>query len=615
MWSKMKLYQKIISTITLIFIIIGIIFLLIYKHDNKILTKFLIKDFVLKTRDSYVKLEKEIINKALFLSSALAKYKPFYKAYKMQESEGRNYLRKVATPIIENIKKEDNLPVLKVHFHKPPAISFLRIWRKPGQKDGGDDISSFRKSVLKVFETHRPVKGIEIGRGGLVLRGISPIIDDNGNYLGSVEVLIPFNELFLKLKTSINEDFAIFMKPEYLKIATKLSTKPMVSGYVLVSSTNSNIFKKLSKSEISEGMKTYKIFYNKDLSSYSFFPVKDFSGKIVGSICYYFKPVKILSAIHSTLVKLITFVVPLMIIALIILIFLIKLITKQISIVTEQLKLFSSGDANLSHRLIVKSQDEVGELALAFNKFVEILHDKIGDVRLLGKDVKINVLNSEILSGKLQNSSTIIKEELNNVSSSIEELLSSIKEVSNSIENIKEKNREVLSIGNEMTAITEQVTESMHFATESVSSTAKEIEAIAIGIEDIALNIEQVSDRVNEIFNTVEVMKYKINDTNKLADNVFNEIESISSAVNEQSANIDNVSSNAENAKELSEETLQKANEGMDKLQELLNAVDSIKSYVSNVGREISELSGMAQNIGEITVTIDEISDQANCLR
>ncbi len=615
MLKNLKLSYKILLSVTIIFIITGIITLLLNFNGFSKFTDKYVENSVKYTYNKYVSIEKEIMKRALFLSSLFSNLPEVKKAYSFKDdNNGRIYLRKVITPLVEKIKKDNNLSVLKVHFHKPPAISFLRVWRKPGKKDGGDDISSFRKSILTVFKTHKPVKGIEIGRGGLVYRGISPIFDDNGEYIGSVEVLIDFKKCFKEMKIKKTQDFILLMKPKYLKIARKLKNNIRIGNYVVVDSTNINKFSSLSPKIISNNINKFSIIKNKNDSIFSFFPVKDFSGKIVGTIVYYYKPLGAISLRNAIFFKLIIIVIPFGFIALILLYYLIKIRMKKLTDVSKKLEEFSSGEADLSVRLPVKSRDEIGILSENFNKFVSLMHSKIGNVRLVSGAVTGETIRGKRYAITLRLSADDIKTYLDSVSTSVEELVSSIKQVVTNIKEVKENTDIITEQSNEMKAIANEVKQLMDNAGNEVSSTDTAIRELVGQIEKVAENIEYVADKMNGVSDATENIQYKIDSTNDKVQDIFTEIESISSAINEQSASIDHVAENTENAKNLSADTLQKANEGMDKLQMLLKAIDGIKNKVLNVGEEIEKLSEMAEDIGKITTTIDEISEQTNLL-
>ena len=72
------------------------------------------------------------------------------------------------SPGFKILKKKFGLA--QFQFHKPPATSFLRVHQP---EKYGDDLSSFRFTVLSVNEKRAGVRGIEIGRAGIGLRGWS----------------------------------------------------------------------------------------------------------------------------------------------------------------------------------------------------------------------------------------------------------------------------------------------------------------------------------------------------------------------------------------------------------------------------------------------------------
>ncbi|NBW65676.1 CBS domain-containing protein, partial [bacterium] len=60
----------------------------------------------------------------------------------------------------------------------------------------GDDLSEIRPGVVAVNSTKAPVSGLEIGREGLGLRGIVPVLSA-GQHVGSVEVGLSFDDVLL----------------------------------------------------------------------------------------------------------------------------------------------------------------------------------------------------------------------------------------------------------------------------------------------------------------------------------------------------------------------------------------------------------------------------------
>jgi len=83
--------------------------------------------------------------------------------------------------------------IAQFQFHLPPATSFLRV-HMPDKF--GDDLSSFRQTVLEANASKQPVQGLERGVGGLGVRGVVPVTHA-GAHVGSVEFGPGFGQDFV----------------------------------------------------------------------------------------------------------------------------------------------------------------------------------------------------------------------------------------------------------------------------------------------------------------------------------------------------------------------------------------------------------------------------------
>ena len=133
----------------------------------------------------------------------------------------RQELREYFMPIEKGYQAVYPGKSLRLHFHVPPARSLLRLWKKNQHKS--DDLSAFRDTVLTISKGgHQPITGIEIGRGGFVIRGIAPIFSPENKYLGSVEALSSFDPIVKYSVSNDKEYLAVYMNKEFLPIATQL---------------------------------------------------------------------------------------------------------------------------------------------------------------------------------------------------------------------------------------------------------------------------------------------------------------------------------------------------------------------------------------------------------
>ena len=126
------------------------------------------------------------------------------------------------------LKMKESTPFknIKIHIHTKDNHSFLRSWN---QKNHGDDLSSFRASVVEVNKTKKVVNGFEIGNAGLELRSVVPVLKD-GVHVGSLE--------FMQGLNSVAIDFDKESKAYLLLMDTALATakyddKKVINKYLI----------------------------------------------------------------------------------------------------------------------------------------------------------------------------------------------------------------------------------------------------------------------------------------------------------------------------------------------------------------------------------------------
>ena len=176
--------------------------------------------------------------------------------------------------ILKEYKKYTKFKNIKIHIHTKDMHSFLRVW-KPNKY--GDDLSSFRKTIVWVHNHKKPLVAIELGRAGLVLRGISPVFDKNDKYIGSLEFMQGLNSIAKDLKKE-NIYFIVAFDKKYLNIAKFLKkAKPIAQNYVVALKANAydeTFYNSLKNIHLSPEIKSNK-FYSISI------PIKDFSGNVV----------------------------------------------------------------------------------------------------------------------------------------------------------------------------------------------------------------------------------------------------------------------------------------------------------------------------------------------
>ncbi len=335
-----------------------------------------------------------IATESLKSSSLFSQSPPVIAAYKLALSgnpdnptdatvqQAREQLRTSMSSFNQGYKENINQQGMKIHFHLPNARSFLRLWRpKQKQKNGqwvdiSDDLKDFRQTVLDVNRTNKAVKGIELGRGGFTIRGVAPIKDEQGQGLGSAEVLIDYFTLVKDYQTDAKTQAALYMSERFLPITTRLqnsSKNPVLSeggqGFVFVDSSNAELTNDyVNLDQLSAGMKGLH-HYNVGDHAVSTAPVKDYNGKPIGVLALVSDITEQKASIAGSITTVATGSAILGGLLLFGLFVMIKRTTDPLKNMVDVANSLAEGDLNQD--VSVTSQDEVGELAEAFGQMIQ----------------------------------------------------------------------------------------------------------------------------------------------------------------------------------------------------------------------------------------------------
>ncbi len=414
--------------------------------------------------------------------------------------------RKIAISGLKSIsnefKENTNYKNIKVHIHDANLHSFLRAW-KPTKF--GDDLSGFRKTIVNLKRTKRPLVAIELGRAGLVLRGLSPIID-NGKYLGSVEFIQGLNSIVKNARKVYGYDIAIVMKNQYLSIATLMEKEPKIGNYTLAVKErviNKEFFNDIKNIDIAD-TKHHHITDKYFTVSQE---IKDFDGNVVGYAVVGNKISNVENVVVKSEDSLVRQVYIMAFVDLFMLIFLMLVIKKAVVAPIEKLDEvayeLAKGDADLTKRLPIISNDELGDASRSFNNFLD-------KVESLAREAEAEKLRAEETAKEIERS--MKKNELTLTLSH-----GMIDGAINNANNLRASmNENVENIGkvNKLNANTEIVIEKVTDSTDDIISTISNITEM---ISDNRGSTEQLNSNVEEIFNVIALIKDISDQTNLLA--------------------------------------------------------------------------------------------------
>lgn len=184
-------------------------------------------------------------------------------------NKDREELARVMLPVYAKLKESG---VEQMQFHLAPATSFFRV-NQP--KKFGDDLSSFRFTVVKANQAKQAVLGLEEGGTGWGFRAVYPVFYQ-GEHVGSFETGMNFGKEFLEkeLKSKFPGEYFFYVTTGGKEAKLLVATQETDSTPVEIS-------------KVEQALQTGKMaygYYDANQSAYLLFPVKTYSGEVKGYV-------------------------------------------------------------------------------------------------------------------------------------------------------------------------------------------------------------------------------------------------------------------------------------------------------------------------------------------
>ena len=245
----------------------------------------------------------------------------------------------------------------------------------------------------------------------------------------------------------------------------------------------------------------------------SYEPVEDESGWAVLCEAPYIEYFESLSRITLIIVVSIIAAVIIVVIAIWILI---SILIKPLKFVKTTINDIATGDADLTKRIDINLNDEIGDVVAGFNKFSEKLQTIIAQVKK-SRDTLGNA--GELLDSSTQNTAT-----------SIEEILASIDSVHDQIDNQYKSVQQTAGAVNEIASNIESLGNMIGKQSSEVSDASAAIEQMIGNIKSVNVSMEKMSESFDGLANSAQTgIQLQLN-VNSIIENIKNQSETLQDA-------------------------------------------------------------------------------------
>ncbi|QAR32726.1 methyl-accepting chemotaxis protein [Geovibrio thiophilus] len=529
-------------------------------------------------------------------------------------------LQKLSDSFRENTKLKN----VQIHIHTADIKSFLRAWNP---KKYGDDLSSFRYSLIEMKKTRKPMVVFEIGVAGLSHRAIVPIFHE-GAYIGSMEFIQGINSIVDELSER-GTDMLMLMDQKYLDIAEEARENPKMGRYV-VAQKNFSV-------ELADAVKDIDVaaLVNEGYSEIGGYfvtavPAKGLGGMEIGYFLLAEKTEKIMGEINEAnhMVKIFMLGAAALVVTILMVMFAVLniLVFRRVKILAEMFEEISRGEGDLTRRINSRVHDELGVLCDHFDRFISKINGIISEVKLNAAGVASG--NSELASTTDQFSSTFQEQaaQVSGVAAALEEMSASAGEINASLtDGISFSETASETVENGRRQLTEAVDriEGIRMETGRLAGSIDKLGEASSRIGDIISVINDIADQTNLLALNAAIEAARAGEAGRgfavVADEVRKLAERTQNATKEVGSLISSLQTETKSASAHMGSAEKTVDEGVGAIKEvdgyfnnIVEAVNDIRSAMAVIRTAVDEqgraIAGTNENVQVISAGVEESS-------
>ncbi|QQE12107.1 methyl-accepting chemotaxis protein [Planctomycetota bacterium] len=296
-----------------------------------------------------------------------------------------------------------------------------------------------------------------------------------------------------------------------------------------------------------------------------------------------------------------------------------RLLVRPIDAMVERLKDIAEGEGDLTQRVDQNRKDEIGDLGLWFNTFINKIHDTISDVakatdEVSGAATEIAASSEQIASRMVEQTSKATE-----ISSAVEEMSSSVQDVSGRAAEAAKNSVEAGKQAEHGGEVVNRTISGMDTIAHIVNDSAKSIETLGEKSEQIGQVIDvinDIADQTNLLALNAAIEAARAGEHGRgfavVADEVRKLADRTTKATEEIAGSINGIQTETRGA-------VEQMTSGTESVQEGVSLANEAGNALSNILEGSKEVEGMVQSIAaaseEQSAAAEEIATHINTIR
>ncbi|WP_212631308.1 methyl-accepting chemotaxis protein [Pseudomonas sp. KB-10] len=288
----------------------------------------------------------------------------------------------------------------------------------------------------------------------------------------------------------------------------------------------------------------------------------------------------------------------------------------------------AAGEGDLTRRLPVTSQDELGELAGSFNRFVEKIHDLVRQI--VDMTGQLTSLVGQVAEQAQRSEQAMAQQrhETDQVATAINEMSAAAHEVAKSAQNAAEAAQQTDREGQAAKSVVDGSIQRIHSLVDDIRSSGVSLDSLQQDVQSIVSVLDvirSIAEQTNLLALNAAIEAARAGEAGRGFAVVADEVRALASRTQQstqeiqgmidrlQKGTLESVTSmrRSSDAGELTSEQANKAGESLDAIAQLIATINAMNAQIASAAEEQTAVAEeINRSVHQIAVAVDSVADE-----